>query len=49
MNEFNGLQVGVTVEVARRVGEVLGLKTEREGKFVYIQYADGYAQWVPLQ
>jgi hypothetical protein len=48
MTEFNGLHAGQRVSVARRVGTIYGLRTNDLGQFAYVQYDDGFSQWVPI-
>lgn len=48
MIEFNELYAGRRVQVARRPGIVYGLRFDERGQFVFVQYDDGYSQWVPL-
>lgn len=48
MTEFNGLRAGQRVSVARRVGTIYGLRSEQAGQFAYVQYDDGFSQWVPI-
>jgi len=47
--DWAGLHAGRRVSVARRHGIIMGLRLERGNQYVYVQYDDGYAQWVPLQ
>jgi len=48
--DWAGLRAGRRVSVARRLGIVMGLRLERgDVQLVYVQYDDGYAQWVPMQ
>jgi hypothetical protein len=48
MIEFDKLYAGRRVQVARRVGIVYGLRCDERGHYVFVQYDDGYSQWVPL-
>lgn len=48
MTEFNGLHAGQRVSVACRVGTIYGLRSDDHGRFVYVQYDDGFSQWVPI-
>ena len=48
MTDWNGLYAGRRVHVARRPGIVYGLRFDDHGQFVFVQYDDGFSQWVPL-
>lgn len=49
MTDWAGLYAGRRVQVARRPGIVYGLRLDDHGRFVYVQYDDGFSQWVPIQ
>ena len=46
--DWNQLYAGRRVQVARRPGIVYGLRVDANGQFVFVQYDDGFSQWVPL-
>lgn len=48
MTDWAGLYAGRRVHVARRPGIVYGLRVDDGGRFVFVQYDDGFSQWVPL-
>lgn len=49
MKEFEQLTAGTRVVVARRAGIVYGLKFEEQQRYVFVQYDDGFSQWVPIE